>query len=304
MSETTSAAPSYVTVAAPHSSNPYDDFSPTIELKIPINYSRASNPHISSLDFNMPEPISIPNNSLARNAISSSTSPPILIDGREEDVVLARSKVLHRMEVLRRRSRRIKQLSQIYRDYYWALMEEVKLKYRDYYWEYGKSPFEEDSEENNISNANHVDSALGTGENPNCNTLISNNGSNKCGVCNCKSKAMALTRFCHMHILSDPRQKLYKPCSYSIKSSPTGPILCGKPVLRSMVPCLCSPHLEKADKYATRALKKAGLNISSTSKLAPKFHVIVAEYVNQIQNRRRALKAASENSETKEDNCA
>nr|GMC72101.1 INO80 complex subunit D-like [Ipomoea batatas]GME17124.1 INO80 complex subunit D-like [Ipomoea batatas] len=235
----------------------------------------------------MPEPISIPNNSLARNAISSSTSPPILIDGREEDVVLARSKVLHRMEVLRRRSRRIKQLSQIYRDYYWALMEEVKL-----------------NEENNISNANHVDSALGTGENPNCNTLISNNGSNKCGVCNCKSKAMALTRFCHMHILSDPRQKLYKPCSYSIKSSPTGPILCGKPVLRSMVPCLCSPHLEKADKYATRALKKAGLNISSTSKLAPKFHVIVAEYVNQIQNRRRALKAASENSETKEDNCA
>lgn len=39
-----------------------------------------------------------------------------------------------------------------------------------------------------------------------------------------------------------------------------------------------------------RALKKAGLGATSTSKLAPKFHVIVAEFVNQIQAKRRAAR--------------
>lgn len=39
-----------------------------------------------------------------------------------------------------------------------------------------------------------------------------------------------------------------------------------------------------------RALKKSGLNVSSTSKLAPKLHVIVAEYVHQIQHKRIAAK--------------
>ncbi|KAJ0102289.1 hypothetical protein Patl1_05509 [Pistacia atlantica] len=29
--------------------------------------------------------------------------------------------------------------------------------------------------------------------------------------------AMALTSFCHLHILSDSKQKLYKPCDYVIK---------------------------------------------------------------------------------------
>lgn len=42
----------------------------------------------------------------------------------------------------------------------------------------------------------------------------------------------------------------------------------------------------------TRALKKAGLNVSSSSKFAPKFHVLVAEYVRQIQAKRRAAKKA------------
>ena len=38
----------------------------------------------------------------------------------------------------------------------------------------------------------------------------------------------------------------------------------------------------------TQALRKAGLNVSSSSKLAPKFHVIVTEYVRQIQFKRKA----------------
>nr|GLL31737.1 INO80 complex subunit D-like [Ipomoea trifida]GMD19307.1 INO80 complex subunit D-like [Ipomoea batatas] len=249
-----------------------------------------------SLNSTMPDAVSMANNSLPGNTVSPS---PILIDGCEEDAVLARSKFLHRMEVLRRRSRRVKQLTRIYRDHYWALMEEVKLKYREYYWEYGISPFLEDNEENNIA-------ITGTGENPNPNPNLNSNNpiSNKCGIITCKSKAMALTRFCHAHILSDPNQKLYKACNYVKKTTATGPMFCGNPVLRSIVPSLCHTHLEMVDKYATRAFKKAGLNISSTTKFAPKLQVILVEYVNRIQNKRRALKAALENSETKEDNCS
>ncbi|KAL0382583.1 UNVERIFIED_CONTAM: hypothetical protein Scaly_0545600 [Sesamum calycinum] len=94
--------------------------------------------------------------------------------------------------------------------------------------------------------------------------------------------------------------------SFSIAgvSSTTGPILCGKPILRSTVPSYCPLHFQKAEKHMVRALKKAGLNVSSTSKLAPKFHVIVAEYVRQIQQKRRAAQKANlENAEVvKEEN--
>jgi hypothetical protein len=77
---------------------------------------------------------------------------------------------------------------------------------------------------------------------------------------------------------------------FSISSAQAGPITCGKPILRSTVPSLCSVHFQKAQKHVTRALKKAGLNVSSSSKLAPKFHVIVTEYVCHIQTKRRAAK--------------
>jgi hypothetical protein len=55
-----------------------------------------------------------------------------------------------------------------------------------------------------------------------------------------------------------------------------------------MVPSLCNVHLQKAQQHVTRALKKAGLNVSSSNKLAPKFHVVVAEYVREIQGKRKA----------------
>ncbi|THG23686.1 hypothetical protein TEA_023048 [Camellia sinensis var. sinensis] len=71
-----------------------------------------------------------------------------------------------------------------------------------------------------------------------------------------------------------------------------GQITCGRPIVRSKVPALCNVHLQKAH----RALKKAGLPIPSSSKLAPKFHVIVAEYVQQIQAKRRAALRANGNS--------
>lgn len=247
-----------------------------IDLKNPSNFNRAINSRLSSVDTDMPDPNSSTGN-VAGRPPSSSTSTPIKIDGWEEDAILARSKFLHRMEVLKRRHRRTKQLQRIYRDCYWTLMEEVKLKHREYCWKFGMSAFQEDEDKNK------KDGTQGTGENS--GNMVN---SNTCGVHGCKSKAMALTNFCHMHILSDRKQKLYKACNYTIKSSPTGPILCGKPILMSTVPSYCSLHFQKSEKHVTRALKKAGLTASNTNKVAPKFHVIVAEYVNHIQNKRRA----------------
>lgn len=73
-----------------------------------------------------------------------------------------------------------------------------------------------------------------------------------------------------------------------ISSAQQGPILCGRPILKSTIPSLCNIHFPKAQKDVKHALKKAGLNVSSSSKLAPKFHVVIAEYVHQIQSKRRA----------------
>lgn len=80
-------------------------------------------------------------------------------------------------------------------------------------------------------------------------------------------------------------------CLY-ISSAQAGPITCGKPILSSTVPSLCPIHFQVAQKAVRRALKKAGLNMSSSSKLAPKFHVIIAEYVRQIQAKRRTAQRA------------
>ncbi|KAJ7964068.1 INO80 complex subunit D-like [Quillaja saponaria] len=227
-----------------------------------------------------------------QNPISSNvttTQSPITMS--LENLTMSSSSHLTRQELLKRRSHYLKQLSRCYRDLYWALMEDLKIHYREYYWEYGVSPIKaenvdiecEDREAGNVE---------GSGENNN-----NNNGNNRtdfevtnnqrCAFVGCKLKAMPLTSFCHLHILSDSKQKLYKACNYVIKSAQAGPITCGKPIMRSTVPSLCNVHFLKAQKHVTRALKKAGLNVSSSSRLAPKFHVIVAEYVSQVQAKRR-----------------
>ncbi|KAL6213559.1 hypothetical protein ACLB2K_013006 [Fragaria x ananassa] len=196
---------------------------------------------------------------------SYATKPPPLENPMSSTEVPSASHV-SRQEVLRRRSQNLKQLTKCYRDHYWALMEDLKIQYRDYYWNHGVSPV--------VHNNNNDDGKLNR-----C-----------CASVGCKLTAMVLTSFCHLHILSDSKQRLYKPCDYVIKSAQAGPITCGKPILRSTTPSLCALHLQKAQKHVTRALRKAGLNVSSSSKLAPKFHVIVAEYVHQIQAKRKAAR--------------
>jgi KAT8 regulatory NSL complex subunit 2 len=133
---------------------------------------------------------------------------PMTIDGAEEDQILSNSSVLTRREVLTRRLRRVKQLTRSYRRHYWALMGEVKTKYREYCWTYGKSPFKDDEE--NLNGAVLGETGNGTENNED---FI------RCGYSGCKSKAMALTRFCHTHILSDSKQKLYRGCTAVAKKS-------------------------------------------------------------------------------------
>ncbi|KAL9248680.1 INO80 complex subunit D-like protein, partial [Drosera capensis] len=231
-------------------------------------------PPTTAAQFQFPKPTSKP---------ATTLSPPM------EDACLSNSTPLPRQELLRRRLHRLRQLSRVYRDHYWALMDDLRVLHREYYWKYGLSPYKVvgDQEREGMVNGNGVEGSGETGR------LGLGFGERRCGFVGCKVKAMALTGFCHLHILSDPNQKLYKPCNYVIKSAQAGPITCGKPILRSMVPSLCNVHFLKAQKHVTRALRKAGLNVASASKLAPKFHVIVAEYVRQIQARRRAAQKSN-----------
>ncbi|KAJ0972989.1 hypothetical protein J5N97_020948 [Dioscorea zingiberensis] len=220
-------------------------------------------------------------------------SPMEAMDENDEDEALKMAGVLSREEVLRRRCRRLKQLERCYREQYWALMEELRVRHRDYYWEFGKSPFDGEKGENvglgvvgEGSEEGAKDGVAGLG-------FGGGEGGKKgererCRVSGCKVFAMPLTRFCHSHILLDGKQTLYKSCNYVIKSSaPNGQIFCGKPVLRAATPSLCPVHFQKAQKHVSQALKKAGLNGSSTNRHAPKFHVILAEYVREIQAKRR-----------------
>ncbi|KAI3430171.1 uncharacterized protein J3R85_008191 [Psidium guajava] len=241
-------------------------------------------------------PQSDPQNPTLHAVASTSAAANNPLAPAHEDLILSRASHLTRPEVLRRRSRRLKQLSRCYRDHYWALMEELRVQYRDYYWKYGVSPFKEENQRMEVDVLER-DAPNGEGIGENVGNSVVNwseyeaKGNNyRCAFVGCKLKAMALTSFCHLHILSDSKQQLYKACGYVIKSAQAGPITCGKPILRSTVPSLCTLHFQKAQKHVTRALKKAGLN--SSSKLAPKFHVIVAEYVRQIQAKRRAAHTA------------
>ncbi|KAJ9701423.1 hypothetical protein PVL29_006674 [Vitis rotundifolia] len=206
-----------------------------------------------------------------------------------QNLFLSKSSCLSRQDVLRRRSHHMKQLWKCYRDYYWSIMEEVKIHHREYYWKYGVSPIMADQ-----SKESGVEGNGGSnGKNDELGFDGDGGGSQQCASVGCKTKAMALTRFCYLHILCDPKQQLYKPCDYVIKRAQTGPITCGKPILKSSVPDLCTVHLQKAQKHLHRALKKSGFNVASSSKPAPKFHVIAAEYVHQIQEKRRAAQRAN-----------
>lgn len=214
------------------------------------------------------------------------------MDGANEDAILQNANAMTVEEVLRRRSRRMKQLAKLYKKHYWALMEELRFKYREYYMKTGKSGWKEKVEDEAMRERDqHMEGDERTEPPGSVQQAFSRpeNGveTAKCEFQGCKSKPMPLCKFCYNHILSDDRQQLYKACSYVVKSGQTGPIICGKPVLKAAIPSLCTVHFQKAQKHVAHSLKRAGLNNSSSSKLAPKFHLIISEYVNYIQSQRR-----------------
>ncbi|KAJ6909909.1 hypothetical protein NC652_020805 [Populus alba x Populus x berolinensis] len=198
---------------------------------------------------------------------------PITIDGAAEDSALSSSTYLTRLELVTWRSRRYKQLAQIYRTHYWTLMEELKVKHKEYCWKYGKSPYKEDEKNkkrkrdfNNDKEIFELNAKLGIrdGGGEAEDEERGEGGLRKCLAAGFNAKAMALT------------------------SAQGRPVLCQKPVLISTVSSLCSMHFQKAERQVARALKKEGLSFSSPSKLASKLHVVVTEFVRQIQTKRRA----------------
>ncbi|KAF3328534.1 INO80 complex subunit D-like protein [Carex littledalei] len=206
-------------------------------------------------------------------------SPEKLSSEEEGCSVLGQAAALSREEVLRRRSKRLQRLEAVYRKQYWALMEEMKNKHREYCWEHGKSPLEEEEgEDRNIEGEADLGLGLETGERKRCFFYA------------CKTKAMPLTKFCHLHILSDPKQNLYKQCAFVKSSQQSGQSICGKPVLKAAMPSLCQVHLQRSQKGITQALKKAGLNPSASNNPVPKFSVLIAQSVRQIQARRIAFR--------------
>ncbi|KAG6509431.1 hypothetical protein ZIOFF_027423 [Zingiber officinale] len=130
-------------------------------------------------------------------------SDPLPLAGAVEDAALLSSEFLSREEVLRRRSRRAKQLARYYRDQYWALVEEVRVKISDYYRSFGIGP--------RVVDATPTPAvAEGSGDND-------EGAMNKvfCRFSDCQSTAMPLTRYCYLHILCDSKQTLYKPCTFA-----------------------------------------------------------------------------------------
>ncbi|WOK96604.1 hypothetical protein Cni_G05311 [Canna indica] len=173
------------------------------------------------------------------------------------------AELLSREEVLRRRSRRVKQLARHYRAHYWEFMEEVRSKIREYYFRFGVSPHDVDA----LDAAAPAALAEGSGEN--------DGGVVKkvfCGYSGCSSLAMPLSRYCFPHILCDNRQTLYKPCTFQT----------------------CRMHVQKTKKHLSESISRAGFKLYSSGCPPPNFHAIVAQCIHQIQiSRRKSLNATS-----------
>ncbi|KAG7634328.1 putative DNA-binding domain [Arabidopsis suecica] len=261
--------------------------------------SAAKNTEQNPFSLKPPRPPSSSNAASSTAVASTSVEPQIrnpkpstnvlpstsnsLITMLQEDEILASSSHLTRPELLRRRADNLKQLAKCYKNHYWALMEDLKAQHRDYWCKYGVSQFKD---EQNQSNKRRRLDPEGSGDKGNDGDQYANSNSGFC-MYGCKAKAMALTKYCQLHILKDSKQKLYTGCTNVINRSPAGPLLCGKPTLASTVPVLCNVHYQKAQKNVAKALKDAGHNVSSTSKPPPKLHVLVAAFVHHIQAQRK-----------------
>ncbi|CAM8925737.1 unnamed protein product [Rhodiola kirilowii] len=216
--------------------------------------------------------------------------PPLAAVSDQTDVMLSKSEHLTAEEVIRRRHRRIMQLNRVYRDHYWTLMAELRRKYRDYMWNFGSPYIGGDGklEDSNLGFRN------GKGKVDAVEFI-------RCAHTNCSKKPMAMTKFCHAHILSDPKQVLYKGCTYiTSKSGSAVQTVCAKPILRSTTPSFCNYHLPRAKKSVSKSLKKAGLSTNDSNNMASVIHIISAEFVHAILRKRRSVKESTVNAQKME----
>ena len=88
-------------------------------------------------------------------------------------------------------------------------MEDLKAQHRDYWCKYGVSQFKD---EQNQSNKRRRLDPEGSGDKGNDGDQYANSNSGFC-MYGCKAKAMALTKYCQLHILKDSKQKLYTGCT-------------------------------------------------------------------------------------------
>ena len=192
----------------------------------------------------------------------------------------ATAEALTREEVLRRRRRRAARLLAAYRRLYWAMAEEVRAQHRQYVWELGCSPLEAEQP------------AAGPEAKPGPAAVPRRK---KCGVTGCKVRAMAMAKYCHYHILSDPNQVLYKGCGHIMimSGAQIGKSTHNTPILKASVPSLCNVHLQRSQKNISQAYKIVGFNPPPTGQISPDFSVLVAECVRQIQATRRESRSAT-----------
>ena len=154
------------------------------------------------------------------------------------DRVLKESHVLTSEEVIQRRTRRLEQLMKVYRAQYWGLLEEMRSKYRRFYLRHGKSGWRWDNEDGvgvSRSEQNHGEQAAaaaggGGGRELNSNSVAGEmkephapekpgNEIMRCGAQGCNNKPLLLSVYCYAHVLLEPRQRLYRPCSYVVRRS-------------------------------------------------------------------------------------
>ncbi|KAG6548586.1 hypothetical protein Mapa_010075 [Marchantia paleacea] len=208
------------------------------------------------------------------------------VEGLPEDEALNRTDVLTLEEVVQRRAKRVRQLMKLYRTQYWGLLEEMRTKYRRFYLRHGKSGWRDDVEggerEREGPGKPGEDGGDGMREPPERGHVENLH----CGAQGCSTKPLPLSVFCFSHILQEPRQRLYKPCSFVIRTGQSGGTTCGRPVLRAVVPPLCGQHFHQAQRQASRSLKKV---LPGGPKANPKLHLIITQYVQEIQTKRRAF---------------
>lgn len=183
-------------------------------------------------------------NHLRRSAVKCSWRSGMATGGAEMmdmDKVLKESHVLTAEEVIQRRTRRLEQLMKVYRAQYWGLLEEMRSKYRRFYLRHGKSGWRWDNEDGvgvSRSEQNHGEQAAaaaaagggGGGRELNSTSVAGEmkephapeklgNEIMRCGAQGCNNKPLLLSVYCYAHVLLEPRQRLYRPCSYVVRRS-------------------------------------------------------------------------------------